>query len=65
MTHRAPTSGEWSPRVTFVTEGVDPALELAQDASGERVVATRSCWSRRESSCRTASPTCRTAWCAT
>src|SRR5947209_17505466 len=29
VTHREPASGEWSPRVTFVTDGVDHALELA------------------------------------
>ena len=39
VTHEAPTSGEWSPRVQFVTEGVDRALELAQEAAGDGVVA--------------------------
>jgi dihydrofolate reductase len=38
VTHHAPTRGEWSPRVTFVTDGVDRALELAQEAAGDRVV---------------------------
>ena len=33
-----PFYGEWSPRVSFVTEGVERALELAKDAAGERVV---------------------------
>lgn len=35
VTHEAPTEGEWSPRVTFVTEGLDRALELAQEAAGD------------------------------
>ncbi len=34
VTHHPPVHGEWSPRVTFVTEGVEPALELAQQAAG-------------------------------
>jgi dihydrofolate reductase len=38
VTHEAPTSGEWSPRVTFVTDGLDRALELAQEAAGDRMV---------------------------
>jgi dihydrofolate reductase len=39
VTHEAPTEGEWSPRVTFVTDGLDHALELAQEAAGDGVVA--------------------------
>ncbi len=35
VTHQAPTHGEWSPRVSFVTEGVERALELAQEAAGD------------------------------
>jgi dihydrofolate reductase len=35
LTHEAPTAGEWSPRVSFVTEGFDRALELAQEAAGD------------------------------
>jgi dihydrofolate reductase len=35
VTHEAPTQGEWSPRVSFVTEGIDRVLELAQDAAGD------------------------------
>ncbi|MCS7481572.1 dihydrofolate reductase family protein [Umezawaea endophytica] len=38
LTHNPPTEGEWSPRVVFVTEGVDRALELAQEAAGDRIV---------------------------
>jgi dihydrofolate reductase len=38
VTHEAPTHGEWSPRVSFVTNGVERALELAQDAAGDRIV---------------------------
>jgi dihydrofolate reductase len=38
VTHEAPTQGEWSPRVRFVTEGVERALELAQEAAGDRMV---------------------------
>jgi dihydrofolate reductase len=38
VTHGAPTSGEWSPLVTFVTDGVDHALELAQEAAGDKIV---------------------------
>jgi len=35
VTHKAPTHGEWNPRVSFVTDGVDRALELAQQAAGD------------------------------
>ena len=35
VTHEVPTHGEWSPRVSFVTQGVDRALELAQEAAGD------------------------------
>jgi dihydrofolate reductase len=38
VTHEAPTQGEWSPRVSFVTDGIDRALELAQEAAGDRLV---------------------------
>jgi dihydrofolate reductase len=38
VTHDAPTEGEWSPRVSFVTDGLEPALELAQQAAGDRIV---------------------------
>jgi dihydrofolate reductase len=38
VTHTAPTEGEWSPRVTFVTDGIDRALDLAQQAAGDRNV---------------------------
>ena len=38
VTHEPPTTGEWSPRVSFVTEGVERALELAQDAAGDGVI---------------------------
>lgn len=36
VTHRAPTHGEWSPRVSFVTDGLDHALDLARQAAGSR-----------------------------
>jgi dihydrofolate reductase len=39
VTHDAPTQGAWSPRVSFVTDGVDHALDLAQEAAGDRTVA--------------------------
>lgn len=35
VTHQAPTHGEWSPRVSFVTDGIDSALEQAQEAAGD------------------------------
>lgn len=38
VTHQAPTHGEWSPRVSFVTDGLDHAMELAQRAAGDRTV---------------------------
>jgi len=38
VTHAAPTEGEWSPKVRFVTDGLDHALELAQEAAGDRTV---------------------------
>jgi dihydrofolate reductase len=38
VTHEAPTEGEWSPRVQFVTDGIERALELAQEAAGDKDV---------------------------
>lgn len=38
VTHQAPTHGEWSPRVSFVTDGIERALELAQEAAGDLTV---------------------------
>jgi dihydrofolate reductase len=38
LTHEAPTNGKWSPRLEFVTEGLDRALELAQEAAGDKFV---------------------------
>lgn len=38
VTHEAPTEGEWSPQVSFVTDGVERALERAQEAAGDRIV---------------------------
>lgn len=38
VAHEVPTHGEWSPRVSFVTDGVERALELAQKAAGDRTV---------------------------
>jgi dihydrofolate reductase len=38
VTHSVPTEGEWSPRVSFVTDGVHRALELAQQAAGDKTV---------------------------
>lgn len=35
VTHEPPEAGEWSPRVEFVAEGIDRALELAQQAAGD------------------------------
>ena len=39
VTHEAPTHGKWSPRVSFVTDGIDRALELARQAAGDLNVA--------------------------
>ncbi len=38
VTHDPPTEGAWSPRVQFVTEGVEHAVALAKEAAGERAV---------------------------
>lgn len=38
VTHQAPTHGEWSPQVSFVTDGLDHALEQAQRAAGDRKI---------------------------
>ena len=35
VTHEAPTEGEWSPQVRFVTEGLERAVALAQEAAGD------------------------------
>jgi dihydrofolate reductase len=37
-THVPPTEGEWSPQVTFVPEGVERALDLAQEVAGDKTV---------------------------
>ena len=39
LTHNPPTHGEWSSRVSFVTEGVERAVERARLAAGDRKVA--------------------------
>ena len=38
LTHDPPSEGDWSPRVSFVTDGLDHALELAREAAGDRTV---------------------------
>jgi len=38
VTHEPPITGEWSARVSFVTEGVERALELAREAAGDGVI---------------------------
>jgi dihydrofolate reductase len=38
VTHEPPTKGEWSDRVTFVSDGLERALDLAQEAAGDRKV---------------------------
>jgi dihydrofolate reductase len=38
VTHSVPTEGEWSPKVTFVPEGVERAVELAQAVAGDGYV---------------------------
>ena len=35
VTHQVPTHGKWSPRVSFVTDGIERALERAQEAAGD------------------------------
>src|SRR5262245_1115476 len=39
VTHDPPTEGEWSPRVSFVTDGVKRALELAPAVARARLIA--------------------------
>jgi dihydrofolate reductase len=38
VTHEPPAHGEWSPKITFVTDGLERAVELAQEAAGDRAV---------------------------
>ena len=38
LTHAPPMEGEWSPQVSFVTDGLERALELAREAAGDRTV---------------------------
>jgi dihydrofolate reductase len=38
VTHDPPTSGEWSPRVSFVSDGLERAVELAQEVAGDKKV---------------------------
>jgi dihydrofolate reductase len=37
-THEPPTEGGWSPQVRFVPEGVERALDLAQEVAGDKLV---------------------------
>ena len=37
-THEPPTEGRWSPQVRFVPEGVERALDLAQEEAGDKLV---------------------------
>lgn len=39
VTHDVPIEGEWSPRVSFVTDGVERAVELAKAVAGDKDVA--------------------------
>ena len=38
VTHEPPTGGEWSPRVEFVTEGLERAMDVAQEMAGDLAV---------------------------
>ena len=38
VTHEAPTGGEWSPRVQFVTDGLERAVEQAKEVAGDKYV---------------------------
>jgi dihydrofolate reductase len=38
LTHEAPTSGEWSPQVRFVTDGLDSALAQARAVAGDKYI---------------------------
>ncbi|MGH9215567.1 MAG: dihydrofolate reductase family protein, partial [Acidimicrobiales bacterium] len=38
VTHDPPTQGEWSPRVSFVPEGLERAVDLAQEVAGDLAV---------------------------
>ena len=38
VTHEAPTEGEWSPQVRFVTDGLERAVELARETAGDKDV---------------------------
>lgn len=38
VTHRAPTEGEWHPKLRFVTGGVEEAVRLASEVAGDGVV---------------------------
>lgn len=38
LTHEPPSEGEWSPQVTFVSEGLDRALDLAAEVAGDGVI---------------------------
>ena len=38
VTHDPPTQGEWSPRVSFVAEGLERAMDLAQEVAGDLAV---------------------------
>ena len=38
VTHEAPTEGEWSPQVRFVTDGLESALDQAMAVAGDKDV---------------------------
>lgn len=38
VTHGAPTEGEWSPQVRFVTDGIESALDQAKAVAGDKDV---------------------------
>lgn len=38
VTHDPPTHGDWSPLVSFVTDGIERAVELAKEAAGDKSV---------------------------
>jgi dihydrofolate reductase len=38
MTHKPPTEGEWSPRVSFVTGGIHEALDKARAVAGDKYI---------------------------
>ena len=56
LTHEPPTDGRWSPRVRFVTDGIERAVELAREVADDGTISVAAASVARKP-CRPASST--------